>query len=46
MQSSKVDRVVVAGRRPDGGAAAIADRMAALGIRMPPGSVMRSKENL
>jgi dual specificity phosphatase 12 len=46
LQSSKVDRVVVAGRRPDGGAAAIADRMAALGIRMPPGSVMRSKENL
>ncbi|KAK3306118.1 protein-tyrosine phosphatase-like protein [Chaetomium strumarium] len=47
LQSSKVDRVVVAGRRPGGGGAgAIADRMAALGIRMPPGSVARSKENL
>ncbi|KAK4236004.1 tyrosine-protein phosphatase [Achaetomium macrosporum] len=46
LQSSKVDRVVVAGRRPDGGAGAVADRMAALGIRMPPGAGTRSKENL
>ncbi|KAJ4288883.1 tyrosine protein phosphatase yvh1 [Collariella sp. IMI 366227] len=36
LQSSKVDKVVT-GRRQNGGAAALADRMAALGIRMPPG---------
>ncbi|KAL2131515.1 hypothetical protein VTI74DRAFT_4936 [Chaetomium olivicolor] len=36
LQNSKVDKVVT-GRRPNGGAAGVADRMAALGIRIPPG---------
>ncbi|KAK4034943.1 protein-tyrosine phosphatase-like protein [Parachaetomium inaequale] len=56
LQNSKVDKVVTG--RQNGGAAAIADRMAALGIRMPPGAgrspivatsgagVERCKENL
>jgi len=54
LQNSKVDKVVTG--RQNGGAAAIADRMAALGIRMPPGAgrppvssgagAERRKENL
>jgi dual specificity phosphatase 12 len=36
LQNSKVDKVITA-KKGDSGAAAIADRMAALGIRMPPG---------
>lgn len=36
LQNSKVDKVVTG--RQNAGAAAIADRMAALGIRMPPGA--------
>ena len=36
LQRSKVDKVVTA-PRPSGGAGALAGRMAALGIRMPPG---------
>lgn len=36
LQNSKVDKVVSAKQK--GGAGAIADRMAALGIRMPPGA--------
>jgi dual specificity phosphatase 12 len=38
LQNSKVDKVVTGGRGDDD-AAAIASRMAALGIRMPPGAV-------
>ncbi|KAL2022182.1 hypothetical protein VTK56DRAFT_6011 [Thermocarpiscus australiensis] len=50
LQKSKVDKIVT-GPRQDGGAGALADRMAALGIRMPPGmaaasTVERRKENL
>ncbi|KAK3293791.1 protein-tyrosine phosphatase-like protein [Chaetomium fimeti] len=56
LQSSKVDKVVT--RRQNAGAGAIADRMAALGIRRPPGAetvppvaapgagIERHKENL
>jgi dual specificity phosphatase 12 len=40
LQSSKVDKVV-AGRKQHGDASAIAERMAALGIRMPPGAAAR-----
>lgn len=57
LQSSKVDKLVTS-KKGSNGPAAIADRMAALGIRMPPGSqrapvpanpgsaVERCKENL
>lgn len=37
LQNSKVDKVVT-GKKGDSGPGAIADRMAALGIRMPPGA--------
>ncbi|KAL2158717.1 hypothetical protein VTH06DRAFT_4199 [Thermothelomyces fergusii] len=38
LQTSKVDRVVTRGKNQDGGGGAfVAGRMAALGIRMPPG---------
>ena len=38
LQNSKVDKVVT-NKRGDDGSSTIADRMAALGIRMPPGAV-------
>ena len=38
LQNSKVDKVVT-NKRGDDGSSTIADRMAALGIRMPPGGV-------
>lgn len=40
LQSSKIDRVVT-GRRTNGDGLAMTQRMAALGIRMPPGATVR-----
>jgi dual specificity phosphatase 12 len=45
LQKSKVDRVVTVPRQ-NSSASAIADRMAALGIRMPPAAAAGCKENL
>ncbi|KAK4461749.1 protein-tyrosine phosphatase-like protein [Cladorrhinum samala] len=44
LQKSKVDRVQVTGKHGGGNAGDVEKRMAALGIRMPPGQ--RRKENL
>ncbi|KAK3385630.1 protein-tyrosine phosphatase-like protein [Podospora didyma] len=40
LQKSKVDEIII-NARPDGGATAMAARMASLGIRMPPGPSAR-----